>query len=132
MSLSTKAQPAPVFKQPVNEDRRLGRRSVLYFISMRPGDSRIKIGMTWDMAKRLKSYRLHNPDTVLRTTRSMPTILDRQIERLVHAALAAYCVGGEWFDVALPLATKTADRIIRHAEIEAEAIEGRWSTGWTD
>lgn len=83
------------FRAPINAMSRFDRRTTLYVL----GDDGplIKVGIAQNLEKRLAQFRLGNPRIRVLAFRTMPAALDRQIERLVHEALAQHAHGREWF-----------------------------------
>lgn len=109
------SRPAPVFATPINAHRRQGLDSTLYFMRTPSRPTWLKIGLAWDAERRLEEHRLSNPDAVFAATRSIPSLFDRQVERLMHARFGSVAQGREWFEVELADALKEATFLIRHA-----------------
>lgn len=117
------------FKAPNNVDRRLGLTTTLYFVATPSRPTWLKIGLAKDLKKRLHVFRLGNPDIALRASRTIPRPYDRQIERLIHSALADRAQSREWFEVTLAEALAVAMPIIAQAVTAARALErseGYW------
>jgi hypothetical protein len=115
-------QPRPIWREPgrygsfnlpINAWRREGLETTLYFV----GDDGplIKVGIARDLEKRMRTFALGNPRITVLARRTMPAALDRQVEKLVHTALAPHAVGREWFSAPLPVALATAKPILERA-----------------
>lgn len=107
----------------------IDRRHWLYMLLSTPY---LKIGIAGDLERRLSDYRLHNPHQ-LRVVykRRIPRALAIQIERRVHAAVAKYAIGREWFAVEPSTAIAAAKPVVKDGFIAARKIKDR-SFGSTD
>lgn len=100
------------FRVPYSADRRWGLKTTLYFVGAPDRPRRMKIGIARDVARRLATFQAGDPDIVLLGYRTVCRPLDRQIERLVHQALADRALGREWFNVTLDEARAAAHQVI--------------------
>lgn len=101
------------FRTPYNGWRRFGLETTLYFVG--DGGPLIKVGIARDLDKRMKTFALGNPRIKVLAYRTMPASLDRQIEKMVHAALAPHAAGREWFSCSLAHALAGAKPILERA-----------------
>ena len=62
----------------------------------------VKIGITRNVKVRLNSYKTHNPFKC-KLLSVIPTIRARADEELIHTAMEAYHVHGEWFRLPVTL-----------------------------
>jgi hypothetical protein len=101
------------FKLPFNGWRRYELEATLYFVG--DGGPLIKVGIARDLKKRMRTLALGNPRITVLASRTMPASLDRQVEKMVHAALAPHAAGREWFSATLDVALASAKPILERA-----------------
>lgn len=94
-------------------DRRLSDRRSLYFIQC---DDFVKVGIAFDVGRRLEDLRIGDPYGRLRlhTKWWLPALFARQIERRVHAVLDAHAAGREWFLMPVGDAMALAKPVVEH------------------
>jgi len=96
-------------------------RWLLYVVECAPY---LKIGISGNMKKRLHDMKLLNPMPLsLIHYRLVPRRRSRLVEAAVHAALADYAHGREWFTVPIETARETIARII-----DADKIAHNWTS----
>ena len=114
-------QPIPHgFNRPSNLHRSAGQMMVMYFLRSGP---LTKVGITDDLPRRMREFKLHNPQAGEPSWVAIPRCLARQVEKRVHEAMKAKARGREWFSVDRTEARKFAAPIIRQAEEAARVIE---------
>jgi hypothetical protein len=84
----------------------------------------IKVGITQNVARRLKQMRLHNPYPITIVMRR-PVLARhaRRVEILVHRCLQRHAVGREWFTASIEDIKRYATAAIRAAiDVEREQL----------
>lgn len=95
----------------VNQDRREGCATILYFIQC---GQFVKVGITADLEKRLFALKAGNPFPLrVASTVDIPSVFDRLVEKRIHGALHVYAIGREWFRIAPKDARRVAMPIVR-------------------
>ncbi|WP_354042028.1 GIY-YIG nuclease family protein [Brevundimonas sp. UYEF29] len=84
----------------------------------------MKIGIAWDVTRRLHQLRAGCPDGLrLAGKIAIPSLLALQTEKKVHTALANHAIGREWFRISPKEARTTAAPICKMAHQAADALD---------
>ncbi|WP_197458481.1 GIY-YIG nuclease family protein [Brevundimonas sp. GW460-12-10-14-LB2] len=84
----------------------------------------MKIGIAWDVKRRLHQLRAGCPDGLrLAGKIAIPSLLALQTEKKVHTALASHAIGREWFRTSPKEARATAAPICKIAHQAADALD---------